>query len=143
LAKEVRNSDPFTFGHAPSDAERGWFVGQFVAPEGGLRRRDDVEIKWGIHPAGEGREKGWSASRVATTITVLLQGSFRMRLAVDGGVRDFHLREPGDYLVFGPGLPHTWEAPEGCIMLTVRTPSLPDDEVPCDPPDRPPGRGRE
>lgn len=56
-----------------------------------------------------------------------------VRLGVDGTVRDFWLRNEGDYLAFGPGVPHTWEAPDGCTILTVRIPSRPDDEIACDP----------
>ena len=47
----------FYFGNAVVDQVRdsGWFVGQFVPAELGLRHQNDVEVKWGIHPDGEKR----------------------------------------------------------------------------------------
>src|SRR5229473_1129268 len=39
----------FYFGNATVDQVRdsGWFVGQFVPAELGLRHQNDVEVKWG------------------------------------------------------------------------------------------------
>src|SRR5215204_2718205 len=34
---------------------RGWFVGRFLPASMALRRTDAVEVKWGVHPAGESR----------------------------------------------------------------------------------------
>ena len=41
---------PFYFGNAKADQVRGggWFVGQFVPAELGLRHQTDVELKWGF-----------------------------------------------------------------------------------------------
>ena len=49
---------PFYFGNAATDQVRGsgWFIGQFVAPELGLRHQTDVEVKWGLHPDGDKRD---------------------------------------------------------------------------------------
>ena len=69
----------FYFGNAIADQVRdsGWFVGQFVSPELGLRHQTDVEVKWGIHPDGENRPKPW-ANGHATTISVLIRGNLRV-----------------------------------------------------------------
>src|SRR5439155_15539593 len=47
----------FYFGNAAVDQVRGtgWFVGQFVPPEMGLRHQTDLELKWAIHPDGDRR----------------------------------------------------------------------------------------
>ena len=56
---------PFYFGNAKDDQVRGsgWFVGQFVSAELGLRHQTDVELKWGIHPDGE---NGLSLGQIET-----------------------------------------------------------------------------
>ena len=118
-----------TVGSAPHENVRGWFVGQFLSTDTGLRRRDDMELKWGAHEAGDRRAKGWSMTGTSTTVSVLLQGSFIVRFRIEGGVHEVVLNEPGDYVVYGPEIPHTWEAPEDCIVLSVRAPSVPDDET--------------
>ena len=75
----------FYFGNAEADQVRGsgWFVGQFVPREFGLRRQTDVEFKWGIHPDGDKRSRP-SANRNRTTISVLVQGSLRVTFHVEG-----------------------------------------------------------
>lgn len=118
-----------TVGSAPRDNIRGWFVGQFLSGDIGLRQRRDMELKWGAHAAGDRRAKGWSMTGTSTTVSVLLQGRFIVRFRVDGEIHQVELKEPGDYVVYGPETPHTWEAPEACTVLSVRAPSVPDDEV--------------
>ena len=73
----------FYFGNAVVDQVRdsGWFVGQFVPAELGLRHRSDVEVKWGIHPDGEKRPQPW-ANGHATTISVLIHGTLRVTFHV-------------------------------------------------------------
>ena len=117
---------PLYVGHAPADAVggSGWFLGQFVPPEAGLRHQTDVELKWGIHAAGERRPGGRVVYGVATTVSVLLRGTFRLVFHDAGEPRDVVLREPGDYVVFGPGLAHDWEAVTDCVVLSVRFPSV-------------------
>ncbi len=69
----------FTRGNAVRDMKRGWFVGQFVSADEGLRSRHDVEIKWGVHTSGD-RRGAWGANRVSTTISILLEGRFVLSL---------------------------------------------------------------
>ena len=47
----------FYLGNAAVDQVRGtgWFLGQFVPPEMGLRHQTEVELKWAIHPDGDRR----------------------------------------------------------------------------------------
>lgn len=117
-------------GNALSDQLRGWFVGQFLAPNTGLRHRHDVELKWGIHRSGERRNNGWSTNRTATTISILLEGIFVIETkTMGGGVSQTTLRDQGDYIIIKPGVPHSWYSVTDTVILTVRTPSVPNDQV--------------
>ena len=121
----MENDRNFYFGNAAADQVRGsgWFVGQFVPAEFGLRRQTDVELKWGIHPDGEKRSQPW-ATRNGTTISVLIEGSLRVTFHFDGTEEVITLRTKGDYVVFGPEVVHGWEAVGDTIVLTVRFPSV-------------------
>src|ERR1700685_202594 len=66
-------------GNAATDAAaRGWLLGHFMPP-GDPRNSDDVEIKWGVHPAGE-RRPGWVAGDPRSMLSVLVSGRFRVDL---------------------------------------------------------------
>jgi hypothetical protein len=116
---------PFYVGNARADqvAGSGWFVGQFVPGELGLRRQTDVELKWGIHPDGEKRPHPW-ANQNGTTISVLIEGSLKVTFHVDGLREEVILQTKGDYAIFGPHVVHTWEAIGDTIVLSVRFPSV-------------------
>jgi hypothetical protein len=116
---------PFYFGNAKADQVRGsgWFVGQFVPAELGLRRQTDVELKWGVHPDGEKRPEPW-ANRNGTTISVLIEGSLKMTFHIDGTQQEVTLRTKGDYVAFGPEVVHSWEVVGDTIVLSVRFPSV-------------------
>lgn len=105
-------------GNASQDgsSNRGWFIGSFIGDE--LRGTDDVELKWGDHARGE-RRASWAEGDARTSVTVLVSGRFRIELTDDSVV----LERPGDYLIWGPGAGHTWEAEEDSVVLTVRWPS--------------------
>jgi len=113
------------FGNAASDQVRdsGWFIGQFVPPELGLRHQRDVEVKWGIHPDGERRGQAW-ASGHATTVSVLVQGMLRVMFDNDEEPRVVTLRKPGDYVIYGPDVVHSWEAVGDTVVLSLRFPSV-------------------
>jgi quercetin dioxygenase-like cupin family protein len=115
----------FYFGNAAVDQVRntGWFVGQFVPAEQGLRHQTGVELKWGIHPDGEKRSHPW-ANGNATTISVLIQGALHVTFDVGGTQQVVTLRKAGDYVVFGPDAVHSWEAASDAIVLSVRFPSV-------------------
>jgi cupin superfamily acireductone dioxygenase involved in methionine salvage len=109
---------PF-FGNADTDNfGRGWVVGHFVDDGNDLRATEDVEIKWSTHPAGDKRA-AWTTGEHRTTISLLVSGRFTIHLST--GV--FTLEKPGDYLVWGPGIRHWWEAVQDSVMVTVRWPS--------------------
>ena len=102
-------------GNAQKDGidSRGWIVGSFM-PEG-LSNTEDVEIKWGVHPHGQERE-AWSTDETRTTISLLVSGKFVIQF-VD---KEVVLAEPGDYVMWGKGVDHTWRAEEDSVVITVR-----------------------
>jgi hypothetical protein len=114
-------ADNWYVGNARTDGRnrRGWLIGHFLGEEDGIRLSKDVEIKWGIHLAGEQR-KSWQDAENRTTVIVLIEGYFRINLSVDS----FVLREQGDYAMWGPGIGHSWQAEEDSIVLTIRWPSI-------------------
>jgi hypothetical protein len=109
-------------GNAEEDGRetRGWLLGHFIDSGEGVRSSKDVEVKWGIHPAGEKRA-GWIADDQRTTLVLLVSGNFRIDLT-EGSVS---LERQGDYAVWGPGVDHSWEAITDSVVVTVRWPSSP------------------
>jgi hypothetical protein len=107
-------------GNAAEDGDknRGWLLGHFIDPAEGVRSTKDVEVKWGVHPAGEQRVN-WTTDDRRTTLVLLITGRFRVELT-EGSVT---LAKQGDYLMWGPGIDHTWYAEENSTVLTVRWPS--------------------
>jgi hypothetical protein len=107
-------------GNAAEDGQdtRGWLLGAFIDPAEGVRSSKDVEVKWGIHPLGDKRA-AWTADDQRTTMVLLVEGTFRIDLT-EGSVT---LAKQGDYLVWGPGIDHSWEALVPSVVITVRWPS--------------------
>ena len=113
-------------GNAAADGQPrgGWFLGHFL-PAGDARQTETVEVKWGVHPAGEARA-AWAVNAHATSLSVLVSGRFRLWLP---GATVL-LAAPGDYLLWPPGVPHHWAAEVDSIVLSVRWPSRPADSQP-------------
>jgi quercetin dioxygenase-like cupin family protein len=109
------------FGNAAEEVNdrRGWFVGHFM-PEADVRRTGDVEVKWGVHPAGEERQS-WQDNETRTTVLLLVQGRFRINFPDESHV----LARQGDYVMWGPGVGHSWRAEEDSVVVTIRWPSRP------------------
>jgi quercetin dioxygenase-like cupin family protein len=107
-------------GNAAEDGERtrGWILGHFIDSDEGVRSTKDVEVKWGIHPAGEKRTE-WTSDDHRTTMVLLVSGNFHVHLTTGQA----QLIRQGDYAVWGPGIDHSWEAKEDSIVITVRWPS--------------------
>ena len=107
-------------GNAAEDSRqtRGWLLGHFIDPADGVRSTKDVEVKWGIHPPGDKRPE-WTSDDQRTTLVLLVEGMFRVNLT-EGSVT---MTRQGDYIMWGPGIDHTWEALSDSIVITVRWPS--------------------
>ncbi|MGI8502670.1 MAG: signal peptidase I [Hassallia sp.] len=114
------------FGNANTEAAKrsGWFLGHFITPIDDPRSTHDLEVKWGIHKAGDCRTE--SASNIhATTIAIIIQGKFCLKFPD----QDILLQHAGDYALWRPGIAHTWVAQEDSTVLTVRWPSVSGDSV--------------
>lgn len=109
------------FGNAAIDGagDRGWILGHFFPDRNDVRSSDAVEVKWGVHPAGESRET-WVTGEKRTTMVVLIKGRFQ----VDLSEASHELNTEGDYVVWSIGIDHCWRAIEDSVVLTVRWPSL-------------------
>lgn len=108
-------------GNASEDGQdtRGWLLGHFIDPPEDVRATEALEVKWADHPAGEKRA-GWTTGDQRTTMLLLVQGHFRLELT-EGSCT---LERQGDYVVWGPGIDHTWEALADSTVITVRWPSV-------------------
>ena len=104
-------------GDASKDT-RGWFLGHFMPEAHGGLRTADVEMKWYVHAKGETREQ-WAPAIQARTLNVLIRGEFVLVFR-DG---EAHLRKEGDFVLFGPDVPHSYRSIEESLILTVRWPS--------------------
>jgi hypothetical protein len=114
------------FGNAEVDQVRGtgWFIGQFIPAALGVRHQTSVELKWGVHRDGERRSHGAEAVVDATTISILIRGSLRVLLQIDGAQQVVTMGKEGDYIIFGPGVVHFWEAIGDTLVVSVRFPSI-------------------
>lgn len=114
-------ADNWRTGNAAVDGDpyRGWLLGHFIAPDDGVRQTDALEIKWGIHPVGQQRPE-WTEDEPRTTLVLLIHGRFR----VDLSVRSIVLEHEGDYVLWGPGIGHSWHAEQDSVVLTIRWPSV-------------------
>jgi mannose-6-phosphate isomerase-like protein (cupin superfamily) len=127
MTNSTKIENLFLKGNAVEDGKRGWFVGQFVPEIEGLRHQGDVELKWGIHPAGE-RRGSWAYYNKATSIPILIEGRFQLWVRGDGMREECFLEKPGDYVIINPGLRHDWAAVSDSVVLTVRFPSIAGDQ---------------
>jgi hypothetical protein len=97
---------------------RGWFLGHFMRGAGSALRTDDVELKWYVHPKGEMRDS-WAPGIPVKTLNLLVRGSFVLVFPD----REVALEKEGDFVLFGPGVAHSYRAVEESLVLTVRWPS--------------------
>lgn len=110
------------FGNA-ADASRdtrGWFLGHFMPGADNPLRSDEVELKWYTHAKGETRAE-WAPGNPVRTLNILIRGKFVL-LFPD---REVVLAKEGDFVVFGPDVPHSYRSEEESLVLTVRWPSAP------------------
>lgn len=109
----IGNAENFT-----GSPTRGWFVGGFLDHAAGARLTDNVEIKWGRHKAGEERPDV-AASDGTASLAVLITGRFE--IAFPGETPDRAvLANQGDYVLYGPGVPHGWRALTDSVLITIR-----------------------
>ncbi|MDZ8050256.1 MAG: cupin domain-containing protein [Aulosira sp. ZfuVER01] len=119
-------NDKVIFGNAEEEGKNrwGWFLGHFITPVEDPRSTELLEVKWGVHKAGESRTQ-WAINNQAATISILINGQFRLQFED----REIVLSRPGDYVLWCAGVPHTWVAESDCTILTIRWPSKPGDSI--------------
>lgn len=115
-------ADNWYAGNATADGDpyRGWLLGHFISDETAARKTEALEIKWGVHAAGDQRPE-WTSGEERTTLVIMVRGKFR----VDLSVGNILLEREGDYATWGPGIEHSWQAEEDSVVITVRWPSIP------------------
>jgi hypothetical protein len=112
------------FGNAGAEgaSRGGWFAGHFIMPEDDARSTSALEVKWGVHSAGDCRTE-WAVNATATTLSILVKGRFRLQFPS----QEIVLSREGDYALWMPGVPHYWSAEEDSVIVTVRWPSVSGD----------------
>jgi quercetin dioxygenase-like cupin family protein len=106
-----------TTGNAHTDGQerRGWFVGSFITPSDSPRSTAALEVKWGVHEAGD-RRTAWTEPAETTTLSILVSGRFCLQFP-DG---EIVLVSQGDYALWLPGVAHCWWAEADSVVVTVR-----------------------
>ena len=99
---------------------RGWFLGHFMTGDDNPLQTSELELKWYTHAKGETRSE-WAPGNSVKTLNILIRGHFVL-LFPD---REISLAEEGDYVLFGPGVAHSFRSERESLVLTVRWPSLP------------------
>ncbi|MEO8064427.1 MAG: signal peptidase I [Pseudomonadota bacterium] len=99
---------------------RGWFLGHFMPGDDSPLRTADLELKWFTHPKGDTRGE-WAPGNRVQTLNILMRGHFVL-LFPD---REIALEKEGDFVLFGPHVPHSFRSEQESLVLTVRWPSLP------------------
>jgi hypothetical protein len=93
----------------------GWFVGgDFLPDSAGIRKNDTVEIKWGVHQAGEKRPIRPATGKY--TVSLLVSGE----MDVVFETKTVKLNKQGQYIVFGPDLAHGAHMVKDSVIVTVR-----------------------
>lgn len=88
-----------------------------------------MELKWGVHPKGEQRPGAWAEYGTSTTIAVLIEVQCLIQVRGGDYADEQLLSTPGDYLIMAPGTEHIWEAVTDFVVITIRTPSVPNDLI--------------
>ena len=115
----MQDSHSVYTGNAVIDGaeDRGWIIGHFFRGRDEARATNDVEVKWGVHRAGE-RRQSWSSADPRQTLTILVTG----RMTVVFPDSDAVLQEPGDYVLWS-NVAHEWHVDTDTLAVTVRWPS--------------------
>ena len=79
-----------------------------------------------MHLAGESKAIE-GVNQTATTLSLLVSGRFRLDFPSHG--QSVTLLRPGDYAVWSPGVSHRWRVLEDAVVITIRWPSRPEDQL--------------
>ena len=114
-------------GNAILDGGGGWFIGDKQAP-GSPRYRNKMFVKYGIHSAGE-QSKPASPVKPLVTVSILIEGGPFVHWFEKADKSKFTngaekvvvtLKDIGDYLLYEPGIDHSWKAIGNSVVLTMQ-----------------------
>ncbi len=114
----VRNAQQDHFKGSAVDigAEHGgWFVLSKHCKCHPMLVGNGLKLKWGDHRAKESR-KGWDTGLKEWSLSVLIKGRFSIQFKD----KTYTLKRRGDFVVWRPGVSHTWRANSKSLILTVR-----------------------
>ena len=83
-------------------------------------RTGELELKWYTRAKGETRDQ-WAPGNPVKTLNVLIRGHFVLLFPN----QEIALEKEGDFVLFGPDVPHSFRSVEESLVLTVRWPSVP------------------
>ena len=112
--------------YTKKNGDRGWIMGHFEQLSGTPFQNNDFEIKWTQHTKGEKKE-GAKANRTAKTVSILVRG--KMKIDFLEPRETYLLKAEGDYTFWQAGVTHSWEILEDSLVITIRWPSLKDDQL--------------
>ncbi|MEV5409757.1 hypothetical protein AB0K60_13080 [Thermopolyspora sp. NPDC052614] len=72
------------------------------------------------------RRLAWVTGEERSALLALVGGRFRMEFRGHDVVPE----RQGDYVVWGPGVDHSWTAEDNSVVMTVRWPSIPGCRAP-------------
>lgn len=106
----------------------GWIFGHFQ--EAAPFKNDAFEVQFAAMKKGQRKEKGgvqaMGRNKQAKTLTFLIKGKTRIIFPEEN--KEVTLKEKGDYCYSAEGVFHTWEVLEDCEVVSVRWPSIKDDQ---------------
>lgn len=105
---------------------RGWFIGHFMEKDS-FFKNEDFEVRWGVHPKGD-KKSQIAANKTAKTLSILIKGKFALKFPKDN--KEIILAKQGDFAFWDAKVFHTSEALEDSIILTIRWPSVSNDQFP-------------
>jgi hypothetical protein len=83
---------------------------------------EDVALKWFAHHPDDPPE--WGETKPLSTGCTLTrlagEGAFELCLSRGGEALRVLLEEPGDFVIWGPGLSHSWQVRRPSLMVTLR-----------------------
>src|SRR5678816_263943 len=105
---------------AASKNTRVWFLAHFKPGEDNPPHNADLEVKSITHAKGETRPECSPANGVRT-LNILIRGRFVLLFPE----HEVLLEKEGDFVLFGPGIAHSFRSENESLVLTVRWPSIP------------------
>ncbi len=114
---------------------KDWVLGHFMK-EGSPFKTSAFELKWAKLKAGE-KKSSLGTQKTAKTLSILVYGKFEFDFPKEslsrtsGKVRGkkIILSKEGDYCFYDAGVTHSWRILEDCLLISIRWPSIPGDQV--------------